>query len=90
MLTSTCAHYPIANGTASFEVGARCMTKPMPEPSCEMSIVAKAAGTGNLAKRLSLAWTTIQEVCGVIQTTRIDELSARKSALGKKLVDIAH
>jgi hypothetical protein len=54
-----------------------------------MGVVAKAAGKGNFAKRLSLAWTTIQEMCGVIQTTRIDELSARKSALGKKLVDIA-
>ena len=39
MLSSMCAHCPAANGTASFEVGARRMTKPMPESSCEMSIV---------------------------------------------------
>ena len=52
MLTSTCTHYPVANGTASFEVGGRCMTKPMPESSGEMSIVAKAAGVGDLAERL--------------------------------------
>jgi hypothetical protein len=53
MLTSTCAHYPVANGTASFEVGALCMTKPMPESSCEMSIVAKAAGVRNFAEMLT-------------------------------------
>lgn len=27
VLTSTCAHYPAANGTASFDVGAQCLTK---------------------------------------------------------------
>jgi hypothetical protein len=40
MLTSMCAHCPAANGTAAFEVGARCVAKSMPGSSCEMSIVA--------------------------------------------------
>ena len=38
------AHYLGANAAASFEMGARCMAKPIPESSCEMDIVAKAAG----------------------------------------------
>jgi hypothetical protein len=53
MLTSRCARHPVANGTASFEAGARSMTKPMPESSHEMSIVAKPAGARNFAEMLT-------------------------------------
>ena len=53
MFTSTDARHPVAGGSPSFEVGTRCMTKPMPESSCEMSIVAKAAGVRNFAEMLT-------------------------------------
>jgi hypothetical protein len=52
MLTSTGAHYPGAKGIARFKMGPRCMTKPIPKSSGKMSIVAKAAGVGDLAERL--------------------------------------
>jgi hypothetical protein len=52
MLASTCAPYPAANGTASFDVGAGGVTEPTTKFPCEMSIVAKAAGVGDLAERL--------------------------------------
>jgi hypothetical protein len=49
------------------------MAKPMPKFSCEMSIVAKAAGVRNLAERLTCIERrpAIQKVRGVIQTNTI-------------------
>jgi len=70
-------------------VRARRVTEPTAELSCEMSIVAKAAGIGDLAQRPSLARTAIQKVRGVIHTKRIDELEARGLALREEFVDIA-
>ena len=40
MLTGTGEHYPGAISTTRFEMGTWGMTKPMPESSREMSIVA--------------------------------------------------
>jgi len=82
MLTSTCAHYRVANGIACFEVGARCMTKPMPESSCEMSIVAKAAGVRNFAEMLTCTERrpAFQKVRGVIQTNGIYQFVACRAA----------
>jgi hypothetical protein len=73
MLTSVSAHYPVANGTAFFEAGARCMTKPMPESSCEMSIVAKAAGVRNFSEMMTCTERrpAFQKVRGVIQPNGI-------------------
>ena len=52
MLTSTCAPYPAANGTASFDVGAWGVTEPTTKLSREMGVVAKAAGVGDLTQGL--------------------------------------
>ena len=73
MLTSTCALYPVANGTARFYVGARRVTEPMTKLSCEMSIVAEAAGIGDLAEMLTCAdrCPAFQKVRGAIQTNGI-------------------
>jgi hypothetical protein len=82
MLTSTGAHYPVATGTASFGVNSRRMTKPMLKFSCEMNIVAKAAGVRNLAERLTCMERrpAIQKVRGMIQTNRIYQFAARRAA----------
>jgi hypothetical protein len=68
MLINIGAHCRGADGPASFAVGARCMTKPIPESSCEMSIVAKAAGVRNFAEMLASAERrpAFQKVRGVI------------------------
>jgi hypothetical protein len=82
MLTSACAHYPVANGTAPFEMGARCTTKPTPESSCEMRIVAKAAGVRNFAETLTCTErrAALQKVRGVIQTNGIYQFAACRAA----------
>ena len=84
MLTSTRAHYPVANGTAPFDVGSRCMTKPMPESSCKMSIVAKATGVRNFAEMLTGTdrRPAFQKVRGVIQTNGIYQFAAGRAARG--------
>jgi hypothetical protein len=78
MLSSTRAHDPIANGTA----GARCMAKPIPEPSCEMGIVAKAAGVRDFAKMLTCTERrpAFQKVYGAIQTNGIYQFAAGTAA----------
>ena len=70
MLSSAGAHYPGPNGTASLQVGARCVTKPIPESSCKMGIVAKAAGVRDFAEMLTRTERrpAFQKVRGVIQT----------------------
>jgi len=70
-------------------VGTWRVTEPMAELSCEMSLVAKAAAICNLAQWLSFARPTVQKVCGMIQTKRIYELTARGPALCKEFMDIA-
>ena len=77
MLT-TRARYPAANGTASFDVGAWGVTEPMTKLSCEVSIVAKAAGVRDLAQRLvcSQRCSAIHKARGVVQTKRVYEFTA--------------
>ena len=69
MLSSAGAHYPGPNSTASLQVGARCVTKPIPESSCEMGIVAKAAGVRGFAEMLtcSVRRPACQQARGVVQ-----------------------
>jgi hypothetical protein len=80
MLTST--HHPVAKGSAPFEVGARCTTKPMPESSCEMSIVAKAASVRNFAETLTCTERrpAFQKVRSLIQTNGIYQFAASTAA----------
>jgi hypothetical protein len=82
MLTNAGTHYPLANGTASFEVGARCMTKPIPESSREMSIVAKAASVRDFAEMLTCTERSpaFQKVRGVIQANGIYQFAACTAA----------
>jgi hypothetical protein len=56
-----------------------------------MSVVAKAAGVGDRAERLAHAQEcpAMQEARGVIQTKRIDELTAGRAARRKELLDVA-
>jgi hypothetical protein len=51
-------------------MGARRTTEPTPESSCEMSIVAKAAGVRDFAEMLTRTerGPALQQVRGVIQT----------------------
>ena len=45
MLTSTCAHYPVANGTASFEV---CARQPAAEPMTHAPLDPAKIGSGKV------------------------------------------
>ena len=72
-------------------VGPRRMTEPAAKFPGEMSIVAEAAGIGNLAERLACVQQrpAMQKARGVIQTKRIDEFTARRAALRKELLKVA-
>src|SRR5437879_10096586 len=63
----------------------------MAKSSCEMCVVAKTAGVGNLAERLARAKRrpALQNARGVIQTKRIDEFTAGRAALRKELLEVA-
>jgi hypothetical protein len=54
-------------------VGARRVTESMVKSSCEMKVVAKATGVGDLAERLVRVQqrSTMQEARRVIQTKRV-------------------
>jgi len=79
------------NSTLRVGVGARRVTEPMAKFSCEMRVVAKAAGVGDRADRLAHAQQlpAIEKVCGVSQTQRIDEFGAGQAALCKELLEVA-
>lgn len=80
MLTST--HYPAAQETVAFEMGAWCTTEPTPESSCEMGIIAKAAGISNFAEMLTCTdkRPAFQKVRGLIQPNGIYQFAASKTA----------
>lgn len=79
--TSTGAHGSAVSATMSSGVGAWRVAEPMAKFSCEMSVVAKTAGVGDLAQRLARAQQrpALEKARGVIQTKRIDEFTAGKS-----------
>ena len=91
MLSSAGAQYPGPNGTASFHVGARRMTEPIPESSCEMGVVAKAAGVRDFAEMLtcSVRRPACQQARGVVQTNGIDQFAACAAARRQELLDVA-
>ena len=62
-------------------MGAWRVAEPMAKFACEMSVVAKAAGVGDVAERLACAQrpSAMQKVRGVIQTKRIDEFTAGRA-----------
>jgi hypothetical protein len=66
-------------------VRARRITKSMAKFSCEMRIVAKAAGISDLVERLTCIQqrTAMQQMPGMVQSNRIDEFAAGGAALGK-------
>ena len=72
-------------------VGARRVTESMAKSSCEMNVVAKATGVGDLAERLARVQQrpALQEECGVIQTTRVYEFAAGSSMCREELLDVA-
>jgi hypothetical protein len=67
------------------------MTEPAAKFSGEMSIVAEAAIVGNLAYRLACVQQrpAMQKARGVIQTKRIDEITAGRVARRKELLKVA-
>ena len=69
-------------GDRPFDMGARCMTKPMPKSSCKMSIIAKAAGIRNFAERLTCTEKrpAFQKLRGLIQTNGIYQFAAGTAA----------
>ena len=91
MLSSAGAHYPGPSSTASLQVAARCVTKPTPESSCEMGIVAKAAGVRDFAEMLtcSARRPACQQARGVVQTNGIDQFAACAAARRQELLDVA-
>ena len=91
MLTGRGLHCRVANESAAFDVGARRMTKPIPESSCEMGIVAKAAGVRDFAEMLtcSVRRPAFQQARGVVQTNGIDQFAACAAARRQELLDVA-
>ena len=89
--TGTGAHGSAVSATMSSGVGAGRVAEPMAKFSCEMSVVAKTAGVGDLAQRLARAQQrpALQKARGVIQTKRIDEFTAGRAAPRKELLDVA-
>jgi hypothetical protein len=85
------AHCFVASGVVSFRICARCVTESMAKFSCKMSVVAKAAGVGNLAERLARIERrpAKQKVRGMIQANGIHHFAARRAALRKKFLDVA-
>jgi hypothetical protein len=59
-------------------MGAWRVTEPMSKLSCEMGVVAKAAGVGDLAERLvcSQRCPAIHKAHGVVQTKRKYQFTA--------------
>ena len=68
----------------------RRTTETMVKFACEMRIVAKATGIGDLAKRLPCAKqrAAVQQMRGMIQPKRIDVFAAGGAAFGKKLLNV--
>jgi hypothetical protein len=89
-LSGSSAHRSIAGAAISCEVRTWCVTEPMAEFSCKMSVVAKAASVGDFAERLACAQqrSAMQKKRGVIQTKRIDEFTAGQAPLGKELLEV--
>src|ERR1700724_2253253 len=87
-LISTGAHRSVAGATMPSRVGAWHATKPMVKSSCEMGVVAKAAGVGDLDQRLTRSQRrpALQKARSVIQTKRVYELTAGRAALRKELL----
>ena len=75
-------HYPVAKETAPFDMGARCMTKPTPESSRKMGIIAKYAGIRNFAEMLTCTekHPAFQKLRGPIQTNGIYQFAAGTTA----------
>ena len=67
------------------------MTEPAAKFSGEMSIVAEAEGIGNLAERLACVQQrpAMQKARGVIQTKRMNELSAGAAPCSEQLLKVA-
>src|SRR5258707_6403756 len=71
-------------------VGAWRATESMAKFSSEICIVAKTAGVGDLADRLTCGQErpAMQKARGVIQTKRIYVFTAGRAALSKKLLQV--
>jgi hypothetical protein len=81
----------IAPLTVALGMGAWRMTKPAEKFSGEISIVAKSAGVCDLAERLACAQqrAAMQKARGVIQTKRMNELSAGAAPCSEQLLKVA-
>ena len=66
------------------------MTEPMAKFTREICVIAKAPGEGDLAQRLACSQRrpAMQKVRGVIQTKRVDEFAAGRSARREDLLEV--
>src|SRR5438874_4006079 len=67
------------------------MTESLAKLSCEMRVVAKTAGVGDLAQGLpcSERRPTMQQARGMLQAQRVNEFAAGRAARRKELLQIA-
>ncbi len=89
--TKSRAHRSVANALTVTCGGARRVSEPTTELSCKMSVVAIAAGIGNLAERLACLCQcpAMQKPYGVIQTKRLDEIAAGRAPEREELLKVS-
>jgi len=65
-------------------------TEPLAKFSCEVSVIAKATGIGDVAERLACAQqrSAMHQVRGMIQTKRIYEFATGRAVRRKKLLQV--
>jgi len=66
------------------------VAEPMAKFAREMGVIAKATGEGDLAQRLACSQRrpAMQQLRGVIQTKRVDEFAAGRSARREELLEV--
>ena len=72
-------------------MGTRRKTEPSAKFLREVTVIAKAAGLGDLADRMACSHhrAAAQQARGVVQSERIDEIAAGRASLRKELLQIA-
>ena len=72
-------------------MGAWGMAEPAAKFAGKICVVGKAAGVGNLAERLACAqqFPAVYKARGVIQTNRMDEMTAGRVPSRKELLKVA-
>ena len=90
-IIGTGTHCAVSSAALRCGVGAWRVTETAAKFSCEMRVVVKAARVGNRTDGFPCVqqFAAIEKACGVVQTKRINEFAAGKSALRKELLEVA-